>query len=202
MAMALLAGGLMTAGLNWIHWWLPGMPTWGWLMTVPVVLLVLGRWMPTNRVRQLVGRDMLGQIRLECEKRNLTVPVLWDSGNQLSESSWHRPVVIVDDDQIDNWLAPDVCEWIRAIHASGQRVAAPARWQGKASVVTFRTLAGEGFLPVLAVDNARGLYGDAWRPLIPVAVGVSPAPVAVDGSYRALASPKALIRYPNERVGA
>lgn len=200
--MALLAGGLMAAGLNWIHWWLPGLPTGDWLMVVPVVLLALGAWMPTTRVRELVGRNLLGQIRLECENRQLVLSVLWDSGNQLTEPRWHRPVVIVDADQISNWLAPEVCAWIRSIHSTGERQAAPARWQEKLSIATFRTLTGEGLLPVVAIERARGLYGDTWRALAPVAVGISPVPVARDGSYHALVSPKTLIRFPNERVGA
>jgi hypothetical protein len=180
---------------------MPGAPDWGWLFFVPPLILVGARWLPTARVRQLVGREHYGEVRLHLGSRVLTLPVLWDSGNQLTDHRLGRPVVIVDTTRARDWLTPALAAWVEAVHQKHDG-SVPSEWQGRTAVVPFRTIAGPGELPVVAVDRAQGRYGDRWYPMAPVMVGLLREPIAADGSYAALADPKSLIRCPNERVGA
>lgn len=202
LAMSLLAGGLLAAGLNWFHLWVPGLPALDWLVVVPPLIAVAGRWLPKQRVRQLIGCDSYGEVSLMIGERTLTLPVLWDSGNQLIESTVKRPVVIIEMSKAFDWLPASLVPWVLAVHRGSDAEPVPAEWQGRVGVVTFRTLTGEGRLPVITVDRARGHYADVWHPMVPVVAGIMSGRVASDGSYAALATPKSLIPYPHERVGA
>ncbi len=200
LSMTLLAGGLVDAGLGWFRLWAAGLPALDWVFVVPALLIAAGVWVPKRRVRQLIGRESYGEITLELEGRSLRLSVLWDSGNELTDSLTHRPVVIVELSRAFEWIPEDLLPWVLGTQESPGAV--PERWQGRAGVVAFRTLAGQGTLPVVTVDQASGNYADRWYSMVPLVVGFSREPVASDGSYDALATPKSLIHYPHERVGA
>lgn len=202
MVMSLLAGGLLGAGLNWLNLWSPGMPALDWAFLVPPVLVAAGIWLPKRRVRQLIGRESFGELSLELDGQTLGVPVLWDSGNELTDPVLHRPVVIVELARAFDWVPASILPWILAVHQNSDPGPVPERWQGRLGVVRFHTLTGEGRMPVIALDGALGNYGDAWYPMVPVMLGLTPDRVTADGSYAALATPKSLIHYPHERVGA
>ncbi len=200
-AISFLAGGLLSAGLTWFHTWDPAFPRFDWVLMVPLLLAVLAYGVPKYRVRQLVGRESFGEVRLELNGKTLTVPVLWDSGNQLSDPISHRPVVIIEMASAFPWLPDSLFSWAVAVQRSGTGVV-PPEWQGRAGLVPFRTLTGEGWLPVVALDQGMGNFADVWYSMVPVMVGLSKEKISSDGSYVALATPKSLIRFPNERVGA
>ncbi|NMP21621.1 sigma-E processing peptidase SpoIIGA [Sulfobacillus harzensis] len=202
-AMSLLAGGLMNAGLSWLRLYSPGFPGWvDWALLAPAALIVLGLWMPTRRVRQLVGREAYGEIELELQKRVLRLPVLWDSGNELTDAKTRRPVVIVEMAAALDWIPGDLLPWILAVHRQETDVRPPELWQDRASGVPFHTINGQGVLPAVPVDRARGQYNDRWHAMVPQMVAFAPGRITRDHSYHALATPKSLIHYPNERVGA
>jgi stage II sporulation protein GA (sporulation sigma-E factor processing peptidase) len=200
--MSLLAGGMMSAGLNWLAMWAPRIPGLDWGYVVPPVLIAGGWWMPKRRVRQIIGRESHGEIVLELNQQRVSLPVLWDSGNQLTDPVLHRPVVIVELAQVFDWLPEDILPWILEAHRKSSPGPVPEAWQGKAGITAFRTISGEGRLPVLAIDRARGRYLDAWYAMTPLMVGITAGSIAADGSYAALATPKSLLHYPHERVGA
>ncbi len=202
LALSLVAGGALTAGLNWLNLLLPHFPALDFAMLLPVLLVAAGYWLPKTRVRQLVGRESYGEVSLEVAGQALTMPVLWDSGNQLTDPVLHRPVVIVEMSRAFEWLPETLMPWILAVQQNREPGPVPEEWRGRVGVVSFRTLAGDGRLPVIAVDRALGFYADVWYPMVPVMVGLSQEHVASDRSYAALATPKSLIRYPHERVGA
>lgn len=202
LAMSFLAGGILTAGLTWMHVWIPSLPSLDWLMVVPPLLALGGRWLPQHRVRQLLGRESYGEVTLEIAGRTLTLLAFWDSGNQLTDPRMKRPVVIVERSRAFGWLPDSILDWALAVHQGCPPPTVPAEWQGRVSQVSFRTLTGIGEIAVVTVDRASGRYQGRWYPMVPVVIGISGEPVASDGSYAALATPNSLIRYPNERVGA
>lgn len=202
LAMGFLAGGLVAAGLSWIHLWDQGLAVTDWLWLVPLLLVAVGLWAPKRRVRQLVGREALGEVKVELDGQGLVLPVLWDSGNTLREPSSGRPVVIVEMDKVLDWIPKEVLSWMLTISTPTAPRGVPDGWQKRLHIVTFRTIAGEGKMPVVEADRALGRYDDVWYPMVPIAIGISFGSVSTDNTYAALASPKSLIHYPNERVGA
>lgn len=201
-SMSLLAGGMLSAALSWQRLFSPNTPYLDWAILVPPLLVVMGRLVPKERLRQLVGRDSYGELQLELNGTSLRVPCLWDSGNELVEQSARRPVIVLEMASAIDWIPEALFPWIISVHEGNALVAPPETWACKVSMVTFRTIAGEGCLPVVLLDRVRGNYAGRWYNSMPMAVGFSPDPIARDGSYRALATPKSLIHYPNERVGA
>ncbi len=202
-AMSFLGGGLMNAGLAWFKLYSPGLPEWlAWALLAPAGLVMLGAWIPKRRVRQMVGRESYGEIVMELNHKAVTLPVLWDSGNELTDARTHRPVVIAELSSLLEWIPEDLLPWVTAVHQNGTAISPPSGWEGRASVVTFRTLTGSGVLPVVELDRARGRHCDRWYAMVPQVVAFSRERISRDKSYGALASPKSLIHYPHERVGA
>lgn len=202
-AMSFMAGGLLNAGLSWLKLYTSGFPALDWAFLAPAALIGLGLWMPKRRVRQMIGRESYGDISLELDGRTCRVPVLWDSGNELTAGRTHRPVVIVELNAVLDFIPSDLLPWIIRVQQEEAAAMPPERWRERASVVTFRTLAGSGLLPVVELDGAQGRYLDRWHAMVPVVLGFARQAMTPDHSYRALATPKSLLNnYPKERVGA
>ncbi|PSR20667.1 MAG: sporulation protein [Sulfobacillus acidophilus] len=197
-ALCLMIGGALILALNWFS---EG-PVLDWAFVVPLALVAVGLWIPKARIRQLLGRDLYGEVRLEVAGQQRTFAVFWDSGNQLTEPTRRRPVVIIDRQAVWDWLPCPLLEWVSAVHAQEHGVQPPAEWRGRVGVVRFRTISGEGSLPVVAVDHALGRWNEKWYAMTPVMMGIAWDSVAADKSYVALATPRSLIHWPHERVGA
>ncbi len=203
MLLSLMATGLFSTGMSMLVLWMPRFPFQDWIYVVPILLMLMSWRLPLKRVRQILGRDTYGEVQLTSNHATLRLPVLWDSGNTLADPASRRPVVIVELSRVLSWLPDELVPWVVAAarnDEAGQLV--PDAWRGRVGVVRFRTLTGDGSLPVIAVDRAEGSYSGKWHPMVPVMVGLSREVLASDRSFAALASPKSLIHYPHERVGA
>ncbi|MCY0880167.1 MAG: sigma-E processing peptidase SpoIIGA [Firmicutes bacterium] len=201
-ALSLVASGLFTTGMTWLALWMPHFPFQDWMYVVPLLLMFIAWRLPLRRLSQLLGRETYGEIRLTLNRKTLQLSAFWDSGNTLADPASRRPVVIVEIGRALDWIPPELWPWICAVHTGVPTTTLPDHWHSRATVVKFRTLAGEGVLPAVQVDRAEGRYLSRWYPMVPVMVGFSPTALASDRSVGALASPKTLIHYPHERVGA
>lgn len=187
-----LAGGFMTALVNWVRWWHPGWELGNGRYLVALFVALGGRWMPKARWRQWLGREEWGFIKCQVGTRRVTIPVLWDSGNQLEEPGTGRKVVVVDSRGLGDALPDHIRQWLQN----------PTDDHVPPGAIRYRTIAGEGWLPVIPVEQGTGFFAGRWHRLAPFVMGVSAYPVSPSGHYRALASPKLLQRNPNEGVGA
>jgi sigma-E processing peptidase SpoIIGA len=198
--LSLMAGGVVTAVQSWVALWDPTVPFGLWGGGILALLAGLG-WKTTSpRIRHWLGREHYGFLRLSMGRRQITLAVLWDTGNQLIEPYAGRPVVIVEKTALQRWLPADVWRWLEAWTPHAEP-AVPEAWRGRLYTIPFRTLSGDGVLPVLVPDQAWGQYAGQWLAMKPVAVGVSQTAVSRDRTYQALASPAAL-NGQKERMGA
>lgn len=199
---AVLAGGLTSVLVNAVSRVFPAWTYFDWAVgLVPVSLIGLTALLPRWEVRRAVGRADIGEVRLAIDGRTVTLPALWDSGNRLRDAVTGRPVVVVDSEAVQDWLAPEVLLWAAEV-ADGGKGPAPAAWRDRAGTVAYHSLGGPGQLAVLAVEWARGRREGRWLDMVPVMVGVAQGPIAHDRAYRALVAPRCLKHNPREGVGA
>ncbi|MCY0897991.1 MAG: sigma-E processing peptidase SpoIIGA [Firmicutes bacterium] len=203
MLLSLMATGLFSTGMSMLVLWMPRFPFQDWIYVVPILLMLMSWRLPLKRVRQILGRDTYGEVQLTLNRATLRLPVLWDSGNTLADPISRRPVVIVEMGRALDWIPQELWPWICEVHAGTVSAGSlPEAWGQRTAIIKFRTLTGEGFLPAVQIDRAEGRYLDRWYAMVPVMVGFSPTVLTADRSFGALASPRTLIHYPHERVGA
>lgn len=171
------------------------------IIAIPLVVWFISRVGARQMVTQIVGKSHHGDIELTLNGKSLTVPVLWDSGNQMRDPVLRRPVVVVEMHAALDWLPQEVFAWVVSV-SGGQHVPVPEGWQGRMGIVSFHSLGGQGILPVVAVDQARGRRLGKWSALLPVVVGLTTNSVSHDHSYQALVSPQCLLDDHKEGVGA
>ncbi len=199
-AMTILAGGIALVVLTWIpHNWLPS-----WLLvglTVPVVLWLIGRFVPHQRIRQYLGESQHGEVRLVLAEKMLTVRCLWDSGNRMRDPVLRRPVIVLEVNQAIEWLPENVLAWVSSFLA-GKHDPVPEDWRGRLGTVRYQSIGGQGILPVVALDRAQGRFQGRWFPLVPVTLALTNVNVSADRSYFALVSPDCIVTLNQEGVGA
>ncbi|AUW94394.1 MAG: sigma-E processing peptidase SpoIIGA [Sulfobacillus thermotolerans] len=197
-----LAGGIALVILTWLGQWLPGIPHWLLLgLSVPAVLWGMGHLIPRPRMRQYLGQAQKGEVSVTLNGSTLTLPCLWDSGNQMRDPVLRRPVIVMEISQAIEWLPPEVLAWVTAC-ASGRQDPVPSKWQGRLGTVFYQSIGGTGILPVVALEEAKGQFQGRWYRLQPVALAFTPQSVSSDHSYRALVSPDCIITINQEGVGA
>ncbi|MDA8194802.1 MAG: sigma-E processing peptidase SpoIIGA [Thermaerobacter sp.] len=194
--LTLLAAGVMLAGLTWFG---SVLPYQDWAPLVPGFLAGGMAVLPVKTVRRVLGQHALGEVAVTLAGRGLAVRVLWDSGNRLQDPVSRRPVMVLETEVAVKWLPSEVLDWVRA-GAEAARV--PDAWRGRLVLVRFDSLGGEGVMPAVAVDAARGYYLGRQHDMVPLMVGFSARPVSSDGSYRGLVAPSALVSRDHEGVGA
>lgn len=199
--MAVLAGGFVTLGQNWLRSWQVHWPYADWAVVIPIVLMGMAKLVPKGSVRQALGEEHYGELRLVLDGKALSLRTLWDSGNQLRDPAEHRSVVVVDLSEAMTWLPTEVLAWMVGV-AEGRMPQLPEGWDQRLGVASFHSLGGSGHLPYVAITEASGSYLGTWYPLTPVVVALSRTPVSRHRNYHALAQPKILIQQPREGVGA
>lgn len=191
---AVLTGGLIHAvydGTAFGRFWSLWMEGTGrdaisvWLLAVAMAAsffaIELGR-----RYREASqSRERIQDVTLHYEGRQLTIPALWDSGNQLFDPFSGRVVHIVELTACEELLGADGCVCLRRL--AGGAGHSLSEWPDNpisARLIPCRTLGNaHGLLPVIAITSlecADGLKQE--KPLI----GLSPVALSADGSYRML----------------
>lgn len=196
----MLAGGLVLAMRTALSGVVDGLsPMWA-LPPSLAVLVVLGwrgpRWWRRSQHDQL----KISEMQMHFAGQVVRLSVLWDSGNELRDPVWHRPVVIVELPAVWSWLPEEVLAWALTVFG-GDPGPVPEQWAGRLGLARFHSVGGEGQIPVVRADHIA-VWGPevGWESLEPVMVGIVAAPLTSTGRYQALASPECYHQRDDEGV--
>lgn len=202
--MWMMYAGLSLTMSDWLlRFWPNISPLWGMSVVMPMAAWagVQGWRRKASASAAFFPAQVQGRVRLVLSGRVLECACLWDSGNRLMDPVLHRPVVVLEIAQAVDWLPPELLAWSMGM-LLGENALVPELWEKRVSMMSFHSLAGNGRLPVLPCEAAEGWWNGRWHALSPVAVGLTNHKISLDGSYRALISPRVLMLTPKEGVGA
>ena len=187
-AVAMLAAGLVL-GLSYGGLAPLGLDSQKWALWEAAGILIWLGWRAPGWWRRS-GHDQarLSELQISFGEALASLHVLWDSGNLLRDPVLKRPVIIAELSALWHALPEEVLVWALAV-LEGRLEPVPEGWGGRAGVVEFYSLGGQGQIPVIRPDWVRTWLGSGWTTLVPTMVGLVTRPVSENGRYQALASP-------------
>lgn len=176
-----------------------GIPVLLVFLVVPVTVMAGVWWWRHEMIRPLATRAGHVPVRFWIDGQVIPVVALWDTGNQLREPWWGRPVMVVTYAVMESQLAPEARRWAERLLAGGVETV-PLTHAGQWGVIRAMTAAGRRALPVFMADHAEVEVEGRWQALMPLAVGLTDSPISPNDEFQAILNPDSLA--PSQSVGA
>lgn len=168
-----------------------------WLFPAVVVAILLARWGALLIRRTLVKSFFRVPLTISFGERDLTIPALLDTGNQLKDPLTRAPVVIAEYSALEPFLPEDLREVFRNassldLKAAVERFAASA-WSHRIRLIPFSSIGRHhGMMLGLKPDAIQMVLDNRVLKTQDVVIGVYEKNLCPHGSYRALVHPELL----------
>jgi stage II sporulation protein GA (sporulation sigma-E factor processing peptidase) len=174
---------------------------YGWGSPVSWALILFGFplvWLYTRyALRSLnerhVVHQFLTEVRIRVGNHEILCTGLVDTGNQLRDPITRAPVMMIELEQLKDWLPPEMNRMVTDKDFAAGWMKLSPDWLTRIRVVPFRAAGkGNGLMVAIKPDQVCVWQANEWNKIEKVLIGIDVGRLSSDGTYQAIIHPSCL----------